>query len=417
MDEVTTNASFHHVPAETWLQILSVVACHPTKDEFATKTHTHHGFSRRGDNLNTDMNQRELSKVIKQRLTLALVCRSWHGIAIPHLWSHVRLRLNTPHQSLDAVLEAIERKPYLASLTKRLTIHVQTAPHKGRKEREDLNEFNIRRLLRTLPNLKLISYPSTYQLTELLTGVEVISIGSGRHIRTPNSKEHFFGPQSVSLQARMLSMDLDNMCIRSERPASFPRLETLHLTLIYHYGSLHSLARWSMPHLRWLSLKSESPLSCLIALLPAQSTLQYLQIDLDIQSVDGSQVTLLFPCLTSIFLSFAHRPPRGESALRTLIHLVNAPQLRCFGFFDLQSSYHLISSVNMAIEAYPSLDTICLEGSIKLVHKSGLLSEEDVMKWCGRGLRVKVRSGVPWVTYGAQGDSTLLLIQSESGSL
>lgn len=399
--------SLTYLPTEIWLEILELAAVHPTgKDEFAARAETQSNFPRDSDSLHINMIQKEESRIISRRLKLAFVCKSWHAFAIPFLWSHVRLILDTPGGSIENILHLLESKPFMASLVKRLTIRTKPQLGKALERNELKNQLSLRRLQYAIPCLRVISYPVTYELTDQITQVGAISINKDTHTNFYGSKRHFSGPINFSHNVRMLSIDLHNIRIPDQNEVSFPHLEMLHLTLSFKYSSASFLDSWSMPSLRLLSLKSKELSSCETVLLMAKSTLQYLQIKMD---ASYSPVFLKprehFPHLETVFISLLYRSSSGGYAIISLIRLIEAPNLRKFGFYDVSprhiSSFRLIPLIDEAIGAFSSLETLCLEGYRIFGDKNSLVSDTDLNKWCGIGLQVKIKAGTSWITFPA----------------
>lgn len=397
-------SSFQSIPPEIWLQILTLAARHPAREEFSIKAETQDAFPPSSYYPNIAMSSKEEYRLIKQRLPLTLVCKSWHSIATVLLWSHVRLILGENSNSIVSITRTLQQKPFMIPLVKRLTVRARTAPFIGRKNHEAENESNLCKLLDMLTCLMAISYPSTYEVTSHVTQIETISIYSGRHIRSREPRSHFAGHKHLSYTTRILSLDLDNIMVPFIHGVSFPFLEALHLDLVYHYYSVYSLLLWDMPRLRWLSLKSEDAMICRKVILSTMETLEHLRIDLRASSAQVlTSPKAHFPHLASVFISARHGSPSGENTLRTLTRSIEAPQLRNIGFYEIHPGYpssgQLIGYVNHAINGFPSIEVVYLEGHMKLVGKGGLLSMEHIRKWCEKGLQVKVRSGIPWTTF------------------
>lgn len=382
-----TGSSVYRFPPELWLQILQLVAFHPTADEFASSIGTSSPFSWKGDNLTTYIGQEEVSELIKQRSTLATVCRTWHPIANALLWSHLRLSIGISRHSLEHVLKTIHSKPYLASIVKRLSICSQTGSYHGWEGHEASNEVELRRLLDHLTCLRVITYPSIYQLTGHLPGLHVASIYYGKHTGVRKSKPHFLRPSHVYHQLRMLALDLNNMEI-PHGLASFPLLETVHLTLTHHYHAIYNLTRWSMPRLRFVSLKSTNSSICESFLLAVKPTLEYLKIDLGMHERSLIRPREVFPRLHSLFIPVGHGYLNTRYALGTIRHLIVAPQLHCVGFYDIHddvASYEIDNYMATAFESYPTVDTFHLQGSTP---DGSLVSEKTTDDWRKRGVQI-----------------------------
>jgi len=107
-----------------------------------------------------------------------------------------------------------------------------------------------------------------------------------------------------------------------------------------------------------------------------------------------------------MYVSLAHASNGENSILTGILGFIVAPELRCFGLYDITLCdppiRELINYVDDAIKAYASLKKIHLEGPRRLIG-TARLTPEVIQAWCRKGRQVNIRTGRgAWKTYGRQ---------------
>jgi hypothetical protein len=401
--QIEMETSCVHLPTELWLQILQLAAKHPTKDEFADQAGSYEWFPCDSSTIFMLMERREESMLLKTRLTLAFVCKTWRPIGIELLWSHVRIILNKSSNTLEDILDILQAKPYLGKLVKRLCIRAQTAPYNGRRERHNSNYSKICNLLNYLP-------PAPYAIPKGLTRPAVARVYRATCKTLPatsvNRSENHGHVLHAWYHIRMLSIDPPNIWFPYGSIMSFLHLETLYITLRTSDSAICVARMWSMPSLRFLSILGRDELDCSLLLRSTSATLEYLQLNMRICQSNLWPNRTELPKLTSLYISLVHGSNSGNSAI-TALGLIKAPDLRRLGIYEITlgntPSSELVKHINAAIKVYPSLEEISLEGRMELICTHGGIAIPNIESWCEKGIQVKVRIGVgAWTTYTRQ---------------
>ena len=145
------------LPVELWIQVLTLAAGHPTKDEFADKVESYERFPRDQRTIFPQMTRGEETILLRSRIVLALVCKAWYPIVIKLLWSHLRVILNKAlFNAMERVLETLHHNPHIGTLVRHLTIRAETAAFPRRQECHYVNNLMLIKLMKQLPHLKLL---------------------------------------------------------------------------------------------------------------------------------------------------------------------------------------------------------------------------------------------------------------------
>lgn len=116
----------YNLPVEIWREIFTIaeeqVVPPATLDSEYQYIASFEAFSSCHPNLTTEFQHLQSAQLFTLRLSLILVCKSWYYIALPQLWSHLRLNYDHSGGVLDELGQILDQNPKLASYVVRLSI-------------------------------------------------------------------------------------------------------------------------------------------------------------------------------------------------------------------------------------------------------------------------------------------------------
>lgn len=387
------------LPVEVWQHIFSnatdihQVASSSHGDEFC------YFFLAEEEALLRDPRGIQTSNLIRARLSIVLVCRSWYLMGIPIFWSHLQVPTHDP-QHIHSIYESLTINPGLANYVTRVTI----LQHPSMQLFDDALSM-ILQILPTLANLSAIACSLNISLmlpTNLRTKMATLHSGSIIAIsdfirRSENPDASFWN------RCQVLSFTFDgrlatNFLRDVPSQLTFNKLNSLRL-YTKHSGVAEWISTyWNTPILQNLSILPDR-IQWTQLLRKNSLNLRTLQIRAPWDYVSIARIDM--PNLMELHSTSTGKYLQGT--YKETYAVFSAPKLsKCVFYIEANlansEDYHIRFTV--AVEAilrqYPSLREIAIvDREENWAHPSNtsrrfIIKPEDVYDWCERGLTVEI---------------------------
>jgi hypothetical protein len=320
------------LPEELWYEVIKHAGAIPGVAEFSTKTEQFTGLYMGEDT--AIINSEQLQIALGYRLQMVFVCRSWAKIALPILWSHLRV----PFTGLSSLLETMGLKPQLGLCVQRISTKEQhlrlSMIFKDFKE-----DTLLRDIVQLCPNLITVQLPVFNDQT----------LPEG--LRNLNLLWHFSKSYFPLLPQTLTSLTMEFVhqprAFNPFLPLRLPALQALNIRQLSLYEAcVDGIVRdWDLPSLRVLILPGGSTQRVVAILRKFAPTLNVVKIFSHL-SLDGwsgepllmkklSRLDIISSRNTVEYLKQTLRLPN----LRTL--LVFWPHYRDIPLFDAEKAYNV----------------------------------------------------------------------------
>jgi hypothetical protein len=320
------------LPEELWYEIIKHASVILGVAEFSTKPEQFTGIYTGEDT--AIMNREPLRIALGYRLKMVFVCRSWATIALPILWSHLRI----PFTGLSSLLETMRLKPQLGLCVQRISTMEQHL--RLSMMFKDFDEDTLLRdIVQLCPNLITVQLPVFNDQT----------LPEG--LRNLNLLWHFSRSYFPLLPQSLTSLTMEFVhqpqAVNPFLPLQLPSLQALNIRQLSLYEACVNgiVQGWDLPSLRVLVLPGGSAQRVVTILKKFAPTLNMVKIFSHL-SLDGwsgeplpmeklSRLDIISSRNTVECLKQTLRLPN----LRTL--LVFWPYYRDIPFFDTEKVYNV----------------------------------------------------------------------------
>ena len=227
------------LPEELWYEVIKQASTIPSVAEFGIRPDQYMNIYTGGPTAIIDSEQ--LQVALRCRLKMVFVCRSWAALALPVLWSHLRI----PLSNLGGILETLRSKPQLGLCVQRISVteqHLHRLMLLGNFDDHDL----LKALLNLCPNIISVQTPifSGHAFPHTLKHLHILWRHPG----------NFFPLLPHSLTSLSIDVSRQPRQIVSFPPLQLPALRALdirQLALYVHWARC-IVEHWDFPCLQVL---------------------------------------------------------------------------------------------------------------------------------------------------------------------
>lgn len=395
LDRMTYSGNgLHPLPVEMWQRILSYAV-----DLYQYQEEEHHGFffSQKVEALLHDPSDEQIGTLIRRRLSIVLVCRSWYFMGIPILWSHLQIGQDNPKDVATHIHKRIKQNPSLASHITQFSI----LPHTPTPTSRNLIPV-VGKILPLLSNLQVIACPLDFSL-HLPASLQLKMIlleGSGEYFSTLSQPST---PLWHTCQTLSLTFGEAEWNDLPEHPQlTFNNLINLRLRISNAGAAEWIQSSWNTPVLRNLSFMPIAGTPWIEFLKRNRLNLQTAQLPGYWASSPGS---ILMPKLRELHLvdlELYYAEPQ-----QAYDNVIQADELRKCVFYieaDLRGlpNYrtNLIRHIDIVLSLYSTIKEIAIVAREEQwidPHRTQdqiPVTKDDITSWCARGLVVEMITGM-----------------------
>lgn len=367
------------IPIEVWHEILDSATIINNRDEFGQSVLSEASLTFEKDNLTCFVPLEEQRQAFQNRLNVILVCQAWYAIALPFLWSHMRLEVRSWLIRPSMWVPSLQSDVW--SRVRRLDIVCDLCIGPEEQERTNTQKFHRfleKEIFPRVNKLQVLCAPHNlatgrYSLEPKVVFLQasggstpdfdsLVEVGCHSWVGSP----HFW------TSAYVLDLDLDMAHLSKEAHVDSPETDFPHLVrLSVHSVTSESIvgyiaSRWKIPALQLLTLHVEeaSTEMWFPLLVWASSTIKSLHLStfyFEASALDDDSPIHL-PHLTSLVLEHCF--------CTDWTRLLRAPQLRQIAFrdasMDIVHRLHrskFATILTRSLEPFPTCTTVSFHRS------------------------------------------------------
>jgi hypothetical protein len=372
------------LPEEIWYEIIKQACAIPGIAEFSTKPE-HFVVVYTGEDT-AIMDRESLRVALGYRLKMIFVSRSWAAIALPILWSHLRIPFSS---SLSSLLETLRLKPQLGLCVQRISTMEQHLRLSMLFKDFDEDAL-LRDIVQLCPNLITVQLPVFNEQT-LPDGLRNLTL-------LWHFSRSYFPHLPRSLTSLTMEFVHQPTAMNPVLPLQLPALRALNLRQLNLYEAWVNgiVGNWDLPSLQVLILPGGSAQRVITILRKFASTLSTVKIFSHLTLDGWSEEPLRLEKLTQLDIISSRKTVECLKEtlllpnLRTL--LVFWPSHRDIPHFDTEKVYNvdIFCQFLRAAHAWcPSPTTIAFESGDYvewLVRQRAVVIVFDGIKKDGRGI-------------------------------